>query len=240
MNESTENRTRQAVRKRQEALIEQKIADGHEVLGDVVGSSIYGISAESMSREADDLTELESSPQIVAGEVVPTTADRKGFVMNDTLRSPDSAAVDASIARTDLLLQDNADITALAVDAANSIGADNSLEKMLAHQLAAAHDASMRLMNSAVGVTQEVAGNTHPAFQEEGAAHAAKLYNSAARLMNTFQQGLLALNKIRNGGRQTVTVQHVNVSDGGQAVIGNVQGGGESSTGPDHKGGNTP
>jgi len=29
----------------------------------------------------------------------------------------------------------------------------------------------------------------------------------------------LTLSKVRTGGKQTVTVQHVNVSDGGQAVV---------------------
>jgi hypothetical protein len=38
---------------------------------------------------------------------------------------------------------------------------------------------------------------------------------------------LEALRKHRNGGvKQTVTVQHVNVEDGGQAIVSNVQAGG--------------
>ena len=44
--------------------------------------------------------------------------------------------------------------------------------------------------------------------------------------MSVFQQGMLTLQKIKTGGNQTVTVQHVNVGAGGQAVIGNVQTGG--------------
>ena len=35
------------------------------------------------------------------------------------------------------------------------------------------------------------------------------------------------MQKLRTGGNQTVTVQHVNVGAGGQAVIGNVQAGGK-------------
>jgi hypothetical protein len=31
-----------------------------------------------------------------------------------------------------------------------------------------------------------------------------------------------ALKRYRSGGEQTVTVQHVNVSEGGQAILGNV------------------
>ena len=46
-------------------------------------------------------------------------------------------------------------------------------------------------------------------------------------MMDAFQKGTLALHKLRNGGTQTVTVQHVNVNSGGQAVVtgGTSQGG---------------
>jgi hypothetical protein len=37
--------------------------------------------------------------------------------------------------------------------------------------------------------------------------------------MQMCQEGLLTLQKIRTGGKQIVVVQHVQVSDGGQAVI---------------------
>ena len=43
--------------------------------------------------------------------------------------------------------------------------------------------------------------------------------NASAKMMDAFQKGTLALHKLRTGGTQTVTVQHVNVSDGGQAVV---------------------
>ena len=46
------------------------------------------------------------------------------------------------------------------------------------------------------------------------------------RLMETCQRGALTLDRLRNGGRQVVQVQHVTVGDGGQAVVaGTVQGG---------------
>ena len=47
--------------------------------------------------------------------------------------------------------------------------------------------------------------------------------NAAARMMSVYQDGLLTLQKLRTGGNQTVTVQHVNVQPGAQAVIGNVR-----------------
>jgi hypothetical protein len=42
------------------------------------------------------------------------------------------------------------------------------------------------------------------------------------RLMRTFVQQLEALKRHRTGGEQKVTVQHVSVGEGGQAIVGNV------------------
>jgi hypothetical protein len=49
--------------------------------------------------------------------------------------------------------------------------------------------------------------------------HTAMNRFTANRLMGSFQRGLLALDTLRRGGRQHVTVQHVNVNEGAQAVI---------------------
>ena len=37
--------------------------------------------------------------------------------------------------------------------------------------------------------------------------------------MDVCQKGLTAVHKVRNGGQQTVTVQHVQIGNGGQAVV---------------------
>jgi hypothetical protein len=51
---------------------------------------------------------------------------------------------------------------------------------------------------------------------------------AAARLMDSYQRGLLTLDRLRNGGRQVVTVQHVKVEGGGQAIVaGEVRAGGK-------------
>ena len=55
---------------------------------------------------------------------------------------------------------------------------------------------------------------------EQDAAAQAKRLNAAARCMAIYQQGLLALHKVRQNGQQRITVQYVNVSNGNQAVIG--------------------
>ena len=141
-------------------------------------------------------------------------------------------AEEASVRRTDLLMQPSFDAVAMAIDAADSISAGNSLEKMLAHQMAVAHEASLRLMNRALAY--EAGGRS---LREGDSVEACRLTNAAARLMSSFQDGLLTLQRLRTGGNQTVTVQHVNVQPGAQAVIGNVQTGGLRAGGSKSKNG---
>ena len=50
--------------------------------------------------------------------------------------------------------------------------------------------------------------------------------NQANKLMRTFTAQIEALNKYRTKGKQKITVQHVNVNEGGQAIVGDVKGGG--------------
>jgi hypothetical protein len=45
----------------------------------------------------------------------------------------------------------------------------------------------------------------------------------AARLLRAYATQVEALSRLRNGGSQTVRVEHVHVNEGGQAVIGNLK-----------------
>ena len=85
------------------------------------------------------------------------------------------------------------------------------VERMLAVQMAATHVATIR-----AGRWMATSDNL-PQLE----AH----YTGFNKLARTFAAQVEALRKHRTGGRQTVTVQHVNVADGGQAIVGNVQGG---------------
>jgi hypothetical protein len=51
------------------------------------------------------------------------------------------------------------------------------------------------------------------------------LIKQGAKLMRLFNQQVETLDKHRNKGRQKMTVEHIHIYQGGQAVIGNVQGG---------------
>ncbi len=57
-----------------------------------------------------------------------------------------------------------------------------------------------------------------------------KLQNQGIKFMRLYSQQLETLDKHRNKGRQTMTVEHVHIHDGGQAIVGNVTQGGGGST----------
>jgi hypothetical protein len=122
----------------------------------------------------------------------------------DTLEHPNTVSVRASEQRMEAA--DEAGVLEASIDAAVSVSAGNSLEKMLCHQMAAAHRMAMRLITRAADV-------------QLPPVEAARLTNAGARLMQVYQEGLLSLRKFRSGGQQKIVVQHVQVSDGGQAVI---------------------
>ena len=81
---------------------------------------------------------------------------------------------------------------------------------MLAAQMAAAHMATQ-------GSTfaRRLAGVKNLAQRDS----AASAFNKCAR---TYASQMETLKRYRTGGEQKVTVQHVSVSEGGQAMVGNV------------------
>ena len=199
--------TELAMRKRREADSERMYKTGAPL-------------APMFERQAAELLTLEMPPDVgPGGEVVNEQVaglGQKRMVIRETLREgADRIAEDASLRRTDLLMQPSFNAVAMGIDAAEAIGAGNAMEKMLAHQMAVAHEAAMRVMNQALSYESQ-----------RNSVEACRLANTAARLMGVFQDGLLTLQRLRTGGTQTVTVQHVNVQPGAQAVIGNVGTGG--------------
>ena len=88
----------------------------------------------------------------------------------------------------------------------------------MAHQLAAAHKLSMTFAGKAQQLIEEGGIGLYPR-PPKYAVEASRVANAAAKMMDAFQKGTLALHKLRTGGKQVVTVQHVNVSDGGQAIV---------------------
>ena len=185
---------------------------------DPTGARFWRREAQDAEEQAADLLTLQEPPEVGVGNefVPPGGYQGKHHYLVHTLTHPDGVTADASLER--LNLAENAGALTTAVDAAETIQAQNSLEKMLAHQMAAAHVASMRLFGRAEKelVRTEL---QDPRARHEAQLSASRLLNTAARMMSSFQDGMATLHKIRCGGRQVVTVQHVQVSDGGQAVV---------------------
>lgn len=84
----------------------------------------------------------------------------------------------------------------------------DQLEAMLAAQMAVTHEAIMTFARRLA--------NVENIPQQDSAERA---FN---KLTRTYAMQLEALKRYRSGGEQKVTVQHVNVGEGGQAIVGNV------------------
>ena len=84
----------------------------------------------------------------------------------------------------------------------------DQVEAMLAAQMAAVHTSMMTFARRLAHVEN---------IQQQDSAERA--FNKLAR---TFAIQMEALKRYRTGGEQKVTVQHVTVSEGGQAIVGNV------------------
>jgi hypothetical protein len=96
------------------------------------------------------------------------------------------------------------------------IGPKDELEGMLAGQLIAAHSAAMECYRRAMMPEQPFEGWREALTQ-------------ANKLSRTYATLLEALSRHRGKGQQKVTVEHVHVHEGGQAIVGNVMqpGGGD-------------
>ncbi len=89
----------------------------------------------------------------------------------------------------------------------------DNVECMLASQMVACHNMAMECARIAMRADQSSQGiDTY--------------INHVTKLTRTFVAQVDALKRYRTGGKQIIQVQHVNVNEGGQAVVGNIQGGG--------------
>jgi hypothetical protein len=104
-----------------------------------------------------------------------------------------------------VIKQQNAAIAALA-----GIGPKDEIEGMIAAQLVACHNATMECHRRAM----------HPEQTFEGRR---ENLSQANKLSRTYATLLESLNRHRGKGQQKVTVEHVHVHEGGQAIVGNVE-----------------
>ena len=103
-----------------------------------------------------------------------------------------------------------------ALAAIDGIRPGDEIEAMLAVQMVATYETAMDMLIRAKQA------DLMPTLQECGSL--------AVKLLRTYTAQVEALARLRRGGEQRVIVQHVNVNDGGQAIVGAVNhpGGGVS------------
>src|SRR3954463_3367992 len=124
---------------------------------------------------------------------------------------------------------DRAKFRFAAVAGLAGIGPRDELEGMLGAQLIAAHSAAMECYRRAMIPEQTFEGHRESLTQ-------------ASKLSRTYVTLLEALNRHRGKGQQKVTVEHVHVHAGGQAIVGAVEtsANGSGGGGGERKGGGQP
>ncbi|WP_168922300.1 hypothetical protein [Polaromonas vacuolata] len=105
------------------------------------------------------------------------------MALRDTLATPDAATLDTSANRLELVTSIGTNVAAMAQDAAQTVGASNSLEKIFCHQLAVLHNTSMQMMFKAT--------------LESDPVIAMRNINIAIRAVEVFQRGAVNLRKLR-------------------------------------------
>lgn len=92
---------------------------------------------------------------------------------------------------------------------ADSLGAQGLLQNMLAAQLLGIHDLQQKLLPYAAKSMSYPEGNQY-------------FVNAITKLSNTFIQQLTLLQKLQGQSHQKVTVEHLHVHQGAQAIVGQV------------------
>src|SRR4051812_39007392 len=123
--------------------------------------------------------------------------NKQSWIVDTVTERGDMLTAEASMARLDLAA--TAGTLTMAVDAAESIQAANSLERMLVHQMATAHKVAMTMAAKASDFASSIKSWDPQTRQQVQSIEAARMAGSAARMMETFQRGTLTLERLRNG-----------------------------------------
>jgi hypothetical protein len=149
-------------------------------------------------------------------EFSPTHSDGAGWQtrLQDALGTSSHGFVDMELARLMSVFRDREGVideravnTALAV--IDGIKPQNEIEAMVAVQMAVTHGLAMKFIARLYSGIQSIREQDSTAL-------------TLSRLQRAFTTQMDALSNMRRGGRQKVTVEHVHVYPGGQAIVGNV------------------
>ena len=175
-----------------------------------------GPRAEAPPREpAQERIAARGAPQ---SSVEPTDVPRNGDRQQHSTKTPKAFGITSSLFLDGLLAQiagasaPGGKVDKTTFDFMCSVVFENKpkdcVEAMLLAQMTAVHVAAMSFAGRLA--------NVDSLAQQDSAERA---YN---KLSQTFVSQVEALKRHRTGGEQKVTVQHVSVSEGGQAIVGNV------------------
>lgn len=195
---------------------------------DPIGARELRVEADALDEVAitvlDPANSLHSPLEVGrGGELIVNSshAEIDNTCLVDTVRqTPNMLTAEASQKRTELA--NEAGVLSLALDTAETIQAANSLDKMLAAQLSALHMLTMKNAATAASfadIAANLSGTMSAAQRQFANIETTRSANAAARASEAFQRGMLTLDRLRNGGKQTIVVQHVTVAEGGQAMV---------------------
>ncbi len=128
----------------------------------------------------------------------------------DIIKKTISAILEKSSSVDELEAQANTTVAAMM-----ELAPQDAIEGMLISQMVAIYGHAMECLRLA---TSDSIKSSREAFQT--------LYNQSAKLMRTYILQMEALKKHRTGGKQKMTVEHVHVHKGGQAIVGSINRGG--------------
>jgi hypothetical protein len=184
--------------------------------------------AKTMAIKADKTPNSEEQPALDSNPVLRVKVVTENNVSKLVIDYPDKAAASVLLkealgsADTDFLLDLCRQVTWVSsavpgvyeqrlnfiFSVIKSIKPKDQLEAMLAAQMAAVHLATMSFAGGLARV------DTIPRQDSAG-----RLF---IQLVRTYATQMEALKRYRTGGQQNVTVHHVSVGGGGQAIVGNV------------------
>lgn len=200
--------------------------------------------AKASELEAGALALIPANEVEIAagGELVPKpTSFAFPAHYADTVRTPSLVTAEANRSRLDLASE--AGVLETTLDLCDTIQAQDSAERMLAAQMALMHRLIMKTGRRADEILERLHGIVRPQDMESYTVQLNRLVGTVARASGEYQNGLLTLSKKRSGGKQNITVTHVQntqVNSGGQAVVtgGTVSGGlvGTGTGGPGGQG----
>jgi hypothetical protein len=174
--------------------------------------------ADAHDRMAGRRPRIEASVKSEDGvmKIGAPHSDTTGFVtqLYDCFGTASAAFAEQAIGQLVAIISGKGSVSATQTElnavlaAIDGMRPTDEIEAMLAIQMIAAHEMAMEMLRRAKQA------DLAPRLQEYGSL--------AVKFLRTYAAQAEAIARLRRGGEQRVIVQHVNVNEGGQAIVGAV------------------